>query len=125
MSDEPIKVDDQRAIDEAQTPAAATRKEIEQKRALADFGKRDQDKAKMRVHVHSPFRDYYNGLAYSLSAKNKTGPFDILPKHHNFISLLPACEIVIRTVSEGDRKIRISGGIIHVKANQVVVFLDV
>jgi hypothetical protein len=126
MSDEPVKVEDQQVIGEdAKAAQAATRQEAEQKKALADFGKHDKDKAKMRVHVHSPYRDYYNGLAYSISAKNATGPFDILPRHHNFISLLPACEIIIRTVSEGDRKIRISGGIIHVKADQVIVFLDV
>ncbi|HVX57865.1 MAG TPA: hypothetical protein VHA37_09135, partial [Candidatus Saccharimonadales bacterium] len=92
--------------------------------AVADFNKQSS-KAGMRVHVHSPFRDYYDGLAFSLSAVNATGPFDILPRHHNFISLLLPCDVVIRTVEEGERRIRISGGIIHVKADQVIVFLDV
>lgn len=125
MSDEPVKVDEQKVIDEAQEqPVAATKKETEQEKAASDFDKRN-DNTRMRVHVHSPFRDYYDGLAFSLSAENATGPFDILPKHHNFISLLKPCDIVIRTISEGDRKIRISGGILHVKANQVIVFLDV
>jgi len=32
---------------------------------------------------------------------------------------------VVRTVSKGDQKIRISGGIMHVKADQIIVFLDV
>lgn len=122
MSDQPIKVDEQKVIG-GQQPAS--RVEGEQEKALADYGKKNTSKANMRVHIHSPFRDYYDGLASSLSAKNATGPFDILPQHHNFISLLPASELVIRTVSEGERRIRISGGIIHVKANQVIVFLDV
>jgi F0F1-type ATP synthase epsilon subunit len=52
------------------------------------------------------------------------GPFDILPKHHNFITLLTACEIVVRTKTN-EEKIRIQAGIMHVKADSVVVFLDV
>ncbi|HYH36148.1 MAG TPA: F0F1 ATP synthase subunit epsilon [Candidatus Saccharimonadales bacterium] len=119
---EPVKVHEQKVIDERQPTAPA---ENEQQRALSDFSKKNTGKTSMRVHVYSPFRDYYDGLAVSLSAENATGPFDILPKHHNFISLLLPCEIVIRTVSEGERKIRISGGIMHVKADQVIVFLDV
>jgi hypothetical protein len=121
----PIKVDEQKVITADQAPANVTQAETEQKKALDEFNKQNTDSANMQVHVHSPFREYYNGLAASLSAKNDTGPFDILPHHHNFISLLPACELTIRTVSEGDRKIQISGGIIHVKANKVSVFLDV
>ena len=125
MSDEPIKVDEQKVISDAPAPSSATKTETEQKQALEDFNKKNIDNTNMRVHVHSPFRDYYDGLAASLSAENATGPFDVLPHHHNFISLLLPCEVVIRTVSEGDRKIRISGGILHVKANKVSVFLDV
>ena len=79
----------------------------------------------MRVKVYSPFNDYFEGQAFSVSAENATGPFDILPKHHNFISLLNACEMVVRTVAKGEQHIKISGGIMHVKADQVVVFLDV
>jgi hypothetical protein len=124
MSDEPSgNVNEQKVID-GDVPAASNKNETEQQRALGDFSK-VAGKMNMRVHVRSPFRDYYDGLAFSLSAESATGPFDILPRHHNFISLLLPCEIVIRTVSEGERKIRISGGIIHVKANQVIVFLDV
>lgn len=125
MSDEPVRVDEQKVISDTPAPTSATKAETEQQQALTDFNKLNTGKTAMRVHVHSPFHDYYNGLAYSVSAENATGPFDILPNHHNFISLLLPCEIVIRTTAEGDRKIRISGGIIHVKANKLSVFLDV
>lgn len=124
MSDQPIRVDEQKVIGEEEQPAVINKTESEQRQSVIDFNKKS-DKAGMRVHVHSPFRDYYDGLAFSLTAESATGTFDILPRHHNFISLLLPCEIVIRTVDEGERKIRISGGIIHVKADQVIVFLDV
>ncbi len=79
----------------------------------------------MHVKVHSPFHDYYDGQALSVSAENGSGPFDILPKHHNFISLLNPCDMVIRSIKAGEQKIHISGGVMHVKADRVVVFLDV
>lgn len=87
--------------------------------------KGDKDAPKMGVLVHSPFREYYNGLAASITAENATGEFDILPHHHNFISLLQPCDLIIRTVSAGDLKVQISGGLLHVKADEVIIFLDI
>ena len=78
----------------------------------------------MHVKVYSPFQVFFDEAAYSLSGENSAGPFDILPHHHNFISLLNACELTVRAPL-GERTIRISGGIMHVKADNVAVFLDV
>lgn len=79
----------------------------------------------MHIKVHSPFRVYFDGPAHSISGSNETGPFDILPHHHNFITLLGAGNLIVRPVEERDQTIRISGGIMHVKQDKVVVFLDV
>jgi F0F1-type ATP synthase epsilon subunit len=79
---------------------------------------------KMHVKVYAPFKVYFDGEAKSISAVNDTGPFDILPSHHNFITLLDSCEIVVRTEKD-EEKIKINRGIMHVKADEVVVFLDV
>ncbi|HSH18618.1 MAG TPA: hypothetical protein VK978_04500 [Candidatus Saccharimonadales bacterium] len=78
----------------------------------------------MHIRVASPFTVYFNEEALSISAENDTGPFDILPHHHNFITLLGACEIIVRK-RVGESKIQISGGVMLVKADQVVVFLNV
>lgn len=78
----------------------------------------------MHVKVYSPFKTYFDDEAESISAVNGTGPFDILPKHHKFLSLLDPCDVVINSRGE-ERKIRINRGVMHVKANQVIVFLDV
>ena len=124
MSDEPSEVEEQEAI--GQNTVATTRSEKEQQQAVRDYDKSDtRDKLSMNVRVYSPFHDYYDGAAFSLTADNATGPFDILPKHHNFISLLEPCDLVIRTINKGDQKIRISGGLMHVKADEVIVFLDI
>ncbi len=78
----------------------------------------------MHVKVYSPFKLYYDNDAFSVSAINATGPFDILPRHHNFMTLLGSGDIIVRS-SRGEQKIRISQGIMHVKKDKVIVFLDV
>lgn len=82
------------------------------------------DKPTMHIKVYSPFKVYYDDEGDSISGENTTGPFDILPRHHNFMTLLSPCELVIRSF-RGEQKIRISGGLMHVKADQVTVFLDI
>lgn len=115
----------QKALDTA-VAEPQSRDEALENKAVQDFSKvEDNGQLSMRVKVYSPFKDYYDGQAFSISAENATGPFDILPRHHNFLSLLMACELTVRTVNKGDRKIRISGGLMHVKADQIIVFLDV
>lgn len=117
-------VDNHKIIDGQADPQ--TQFEKDQGEAAKDFTSTKSNKGlSMEVKVYSPFHDYYDGPAFSLSAENTTGPFDILPKHHNFITLLSPCEMVLRTVKNGDQKIRISGGIMHVKADKVIIFLDV
>jgi F0F1-type ATP synthase epsilon subunit len=78
----------------------------------------------MHVKVYAPFKVYFDGTANSISAINDTGPFDILPKHHNFMTLLSTGDIIVRS-NEGEETIKITRGIMHVKADDVVVFLDV
>jgi len=79
----------------------------------------------MHVKVYAPFKTYFEGRAFSVSAESATGPFDILPHHHNFITLLLASDITVRPVNGHELRICISGGIMHVKRDQVIVFLDV
>ena len=125
MSDDQSKVDDKKVIG-TEDAAPQTQEEQEKAQAVQEFSKVEENgELSMRVKVYSPFNDYFEGQAFSISAENATGPFDILPKHHTFISLLNACEMVVRTVAKGEQRIKISGGIMHVKSDQVVVFLDV
>ena len=126
MSDQQADAVDQKKVIGDQSLQPQTKEEKEQAQALEDYSRVEANgKPSMRVKIHSPFQDYYDGQAYSVSAENATGPFDILPKHHTFISLLLPSELIVRGVNDGDRKIKISGGIMHVKADQVIVFLDV
>ena len=124
MSDDKSAVDEHRALG-AEDDTPKTQDELDQDEALQEYSQIHDGRLSMKVKVHSPFKDYYDGQAFSVTAENATGLFDILPKHHNFISLLSPCDLLVRSVSEGEKKIRISGGIMHVKADRVIVFLDV
>lgn len=81
-------------------------------------------KPTMAVKVYAPFKVYFEGDAYSVSAVNDVGPFDILPKHHNFLCMLVPCTLSIET-SEGQKTVKIHRALMHVKADRVVVFVDV
>ncbi len=109
------------------------------KRQLASTGEIvDVDKAKavpgapadpstltMTVKVYAPFRMYFEGEAVSLTATNETGPFDILPHHHNFLCMLVPCDLIIKTPDGNTQTIKIARALMHVKAEKVVVFVDV
>jgi len=84
-------------------------------------------KETMHVRVYSPFKVYFDEASYSISGSNATGPFDILPRHHNFMTLLEPCVLLIKPVEGNvrEQKIRISGGLMFVKADNVTVFLDI
>ena len=79
----------------------------------------------MHIKVYAPYKVYFDEDAKSISGANATGPFDILSRHHNFITLLSPCELAIQKLDGSQQLIRISRGIMHVKADQVIVFLDV
>ena len=85
---------------------------------------KNNGKPMMAVKVYAPFKVYFEGDATSLSAVNATGPFDVLPHHHNFLCMLTPCDLVIRS-AEGEKKIKVSRALMHVKAEKVTVFMDV
>lgn len=81
-------------------------------------------KPMMHIKVYAPFKTYFDDNAFSISAENDTGPFDILPHHKNFMTLVNTCIINIKAPT-GDQRIRINRAVMHVKADSVTVFLDV
>lgn len=80
--------------------------------------------ATFQLKVYSPFNVYFDEPAISITAVNDTGTFDILANHHNFMTLINPCELVIQT-PHGEQRITIQKGVMHVKADDVTVFLDV
>ena len=85
----------------------------------------DIPQGKMYVKVYSPYKNYFAGIADSLSAVNDTGPFDILPGHHRFLTLLSAGDIIIRRDGSDDKVVPIVNGVMYVVSGKITVFLDI
>ena len=77
------------------------------------------------VKVYAPFKVYFEGDAFSVSAVNATGPFDVLPHHRNFLCMLVPCTLKVQAADGTLKNIKIHRALMHVKANSVVVFMDV
>lgn len=82
------------------------------------------EKNRLDVKVFSPYQVFYKGSAISLSASNKTGPFDILFNHSNFFALLTAGRVSVNTGFE-KVEIDIESGFVKVTNNHVVLFANV
>ncbi len=77
-----------------------------------------------QIKIFSPFDTYYQGPAFSLSATDRSGAFDILYGHANFVCLLLPGPVRVST-PYGQREFRLSRGIVKVNQNKVVVFANV
>ncbi len=78
----------------------------------------------LHVKVFSPFQTFYDGMAQSLSAVNKTGPFDVLFSHSNFFTTLEPGRVVVNTGFE-IIEIEINRGVLQVSENDIVLFANV
>ncbi len=79
----------------------------------------------MAVKIYAPFKVYFDGPAASVSAVNDSGPFDILPRHKNFMCLLRPGEVKVRIAGKDDFAMTVNQAVMHVKSDKVTVFLDV
>ncbi|HUD11206.1 MAG TPA: hypothetical protein VMS08_02245 [Candidatus Saccharimonadia bacterium] len=84
----------------------------------------DKNIKRFKVKIFSPYQVYYQGEAVSLSASNRTGPFDILAGHINFFSLLTGGTIVLNTGFQR-LEFQLGRGIVRVNHDDVTLFADV
>ncbi len=66
----------------------------------------------------------FQGQARSISSLNDRGPFDILPMHTNFVSVVKNSVKIIGENGQS-QSISIARGILRVKENQVEIYLGV
>lgn len=64
----------------------------------------------------------YNDIAKSVSSRNDTGRFDILPYHTNFICIIKEFLLIQKSPTE-KKEIVIKNGIMRVYENNVQVFV--
>jgi len=79
----------------------------------------------VKLEVLTPEKSLFKGDIKSISVPGKKGSFMVLRNHAPLISTLSKGEILIQTKDQKEEKIAITGGIIEVKRNMVVVLADV
>jgi F0F1-type ATP synthase epsilon subunit len=82
------------------------------------------EKPELNVIARAPFHLYYEGEAQSVSAANKVGIFDVMPGHADFFSVLSPGDVIIET-SSGPINFVIKNGIITVRDNEVMLFVNI
>lgn len=65
----------------------------------------------------------FNGEVRSVTAQNKTGPFDVLLDHENFISIITE-DMQIVGLDGKKQMLPVRYGLMKVSNNQIQVFLD-
>ena len=79
---------------------------------------------KLYITIKSPDKTVFSGEGIALSSVNDVGPFDVLPRHENFISILGK-KIVIFQDKNQKQELEIEKGIIKARQNRVQIFLGI
>lgn len=76
----------------------------------------------LHVRILSPQQLILDSEATSVSSKNSEGPFDILPQHANFITLIENSPIKVRLPDKKSLSFTFPTAIILVKENNVDIY---
>jgi F0F1-type ATP synthase epsilon subunit len=77
----------------------------------------------LNVIVRNKDKILYNGRAFAVTAINDKGPFDVLAKHENFITVIKE-KIIIRITPKQKQEIQIENGIVRVYQDKVYIYLN-
>lgn len=78
----------------------------------------------LSVSIHSPEKVVWEGKAQSVSSVNSQGPFDILPFHANFISIIENKPIKIKT-PEKTLEFTFPNAVIYTRTNIVSIYSNI
>ncbi|OGE43734.1 hypothetical protein A3A45_03015 [Candidatus Daviesbacteria bacterium RIFCSPLOWO2_01_FULL_36_8] len=76
----------------------------------------------LHVRILSPQALLLDTQATSVSSTNVQGPFDILPEHANFITMVENSPIIIRSPGQKQTTYTFSMAIIYTMENQVNIY---
>ncbi len=79
----------------------------------------------LKVRVVSPKETIFEAEALSVSSKNSTGKFDILPQHANFVTLIQNEPINIVKVDKTKVVLQFPQAICHVSADLVNIYTQI
>lgn len=74
------------------------------------------------VYIRTPQSIAFEGVVESISSTNEKGPFDILPEHENFISVVRE-KVVLTEKGGGIKEFPVDAGFIKVLSDEVHIFI--
>jgi F-type H+-transporting ATPase subunit epsilon len=78
----------------------------------------------MRIDIITPDKKIYEGEIKSVRVPGKKGSFQVLKDHAPIISTLESGSVFM-VEENGDQKVfEVSGGVIEVKANKIILLAD-
>jgi len=81
-------------------------------------------KQQLHVRVSRATEVLWEGDAQSVSSENSEGPFDILPMHANFITIVEKKPIVLDKNTVSEQSFKFDKAVLFVRNNTVRVFAD-
>ena len=93
--------------------------------ASADAGsKREIASGTLFVQILSAKGVLWEGEAQAVSSINSQGPFDLLPDHAHFISLVRKKPVVI-LMKDGEKSLKFDTAVIRLFDNTVTIYVDI
>lgn len=78
----------------------------------------------LKVTVRSRQGVVFEGELAAVSSVNKSGPFDVLPGHSNFVCMISK-KLILRGIDNKTQEINVENGVLMVEKNMVKVFLGI
>jgi len=86
------------------------------------MGNNSDNKPTIFVVVRTKEGITFKDKVKAVTSYNEKGPFDVLPEHENFISLINQ-HLVIHTMDGKENEIKVDNAVIKVYKNEVHIFL--
>jgi F-type H+-transporting ATPase subunit epsilon len=78
----------------------------------------------MRIDIITPDKKVYEGEIKSVRVPGKKGSFQVLKDHAPIISTLDPGTVVLVEENGGQQIFEVTGGVIEVKANKIILLAD-
>ncbi len=78
----------------------------------------------MRIEIITPDKRIYDGEIKSVRVPGKKGSFQVLKDHAPIVSTLDSGNVIIVDQAGVEKIIEIEGGVIEVKANNIILLAD-
>jgi F0F1-type ATP synthase epsilon subunit len=79
----------------------------------------------LKVRISKATKVVWEGDAASVSSKNADGPFDVLPMHANFLTLIREEPIVIRCADGSQETYNFNQAVMYVKDDEVKIYTEI